>query len=105
MQSGLPSPHFERTTLMRNGLYFGMARGWESKSVEAQQAEAIEEKTPRTKLSPEQAAQQRRIEGLELSRQRVLQQLAAAGNPGLRQMFEHALAELDGQINALKSSS
>jgi hypothetical protein len=82
-----------------------MARGWESKSVEAQQAEAIEEKTPRVRLSPEQAAQHRRIEGLELSRQRVLQQLAAAGQPGLRQMLEKALAELDGQINALKSHS
>ena len=83
-----------------------MARGWESKSVEAQQAEATEEKQrPRTRMSPEQAERHRRIEGLELSRRRVRQQLAAATDPRHRQILELALAELDGQINALKTSS
>jgi hypothetical protein len=81
-----------------------MARGWESKSVEAQQAEASEEKQrsgPR--MSPEQAARQRQVEGLGLSRQRVLQQAEAARDPRHRQMLEKALADLDRQIEALKS--
>ena len=56
-------------------------------------------------MSPEQAERHRRIEGLELSRRRVRQQLAAATDPRHRQILELALAELDGQINALKTSS
>jgi hypothetical protein len=80
-----------------------MARGWESKSVEAQQAEATEEKQrPKARLSPEQAARQRQIDGLRLSRQRVLQQLAGAHAPRRREMLEHALADLDRQIKALE---
>src|SRR5438270_7960607 len=40
-----------------------MARGWESKSAEAQQAEAGEKpSTPRPRLSPEEAANQRQRE-------------------------------------------
>ena len=77
-----------------------MARGWESKSVEAQQAEAGEKSTEnRTKLTPEAAARQRERENLRLSRQRVLQQLDAAQNPLLRKSLEAALSELDVKLN------
>ena len=76
-----------------------MARGWESKSVEAQQAEAGEKTTKnRTKLTPEAAARQRERENLRLSRLRVLQQLDAAQNPLLRRSLEAALAELDEKL-------
>ena len=76
-----------------------MARGWESKSVEAQQAEAGEKTTKsRTKLTPEAAVRQRERENLRLSRLRVLQQLDAAQNPLLRRSLEAALAELDEKI-------
>lgn len=78
---------------------FAMARGWESKSVEAQQAEAADKrKESRTRLTAEQAAQVRRREGLQLSRKRVLQQLEAAGDPRRREMLTAALAELDKQM-------
>lgn len=81
-----------------------MARGWESKSVEAQQAGAIEEKQrPKARMSPERAALQRRIEGLALSRQHVLEQLATASDLRHRQILEHALADLDRQIQELQS--
>ncbi len=76
-----------------------MARGWESKSVEAQQAEAVS--TPaefRQPLTPDQAAKQRQCEGLRLSRQRVLQQLQSAQNPRHRKMLEDALADLDTKL-------
>lgn len=79
-----------------------MARGWESKSIEAQQAEASEEKSPlRPKMTPQQAARKRQIDGLVLSRQRVRQQLAGAQDPRLRQMLEGALAELDRRLRDL----
>ena len=81
---------------------FAMARGWESKSVEAQQAETADKrKESRTRLTAEQAAQVRRREGLQLSRKRVLQQLEAAADPRRREMLTAALAELDKQIQIL----
>jgi hypothetical protein len=83
-----------------------MARGWESKSVEAQQAEASEEKhRSGPRMSSEQAARQRQIEGLGLSRQRVLQQVVAARDPRHKQMLEKALADLDRQIEDLTMQS
>ena len=81
-----------------------MARGWESKSVEEQQAEAALKKRPANKkLSPQEAVRVRQLEGLRLSRQRVLQQLENARDARLRQMLEEALAELDRQIDAARS--
>jgi hypothetical protein len=79
-----------------------MARGWESKSVEEQQAEAVN-LTPRNQppVTPEQAARLRQKQGLTLSRQRVLQQMERARNPAHRQMLEKALADLDAQLAQL----
>lgn len=77
-----------------------MARGWESKSVEAQQAEASEATSkPRLKLTPEAAAQRREQENLRLSRQNVLQQLEKAQNPRHRKLLENTLADLDRKLN------
>ena len=77
-----------------------MARGWESKSVEAQQAEASEKApTERSRLSPEEAANRRQREVLRLSRQRMTEQLATARNPHHRKMLQDALAELDRKLN------
>jgi hypothetical protein len=76
-----------------------MARGWESKGVEQQQAEAI---SPATQKGPPLTAEQVRIEqrrrGFELSRRRILEQLERASNPRHRKMLEAALAELDQQL-------
>jgi hypothetical protein len=55
-----------------------MARGWESKSVEEQQAEAAERNLPsRSRITPQEAHTLKKLEGLQLSRQRVLQQLGS----------------------------
>lgn len=79
-----------------------MARGWESKSVEAQQAEAFDEKqTSRSSISPEQADRQRQLDGLALSRRRVLQQIEASYDLRHRAMLEQALSDLDRQIHTL----
>src|SRR5579864_7537529 len=67
---GPPHPASAQQFYNRN-----MARGWESKSVEAQQAEATETSSkPRVKLTPEAAARRREQENLRLSRQSIVQQ-------------------------------
>ncbi|HET6180562.1 MAG TPA: hypothetical protein VFE61_26830 [Candidatus Sulfotelmatobacter sp.] len=80
-----------------------VARGWESKSVEAQQAETSDKSAkPRPKMSAQQAAVWRQKETLRLSRQRVLQQLETSANPRHRQLLQEALAELDEKLSGLK---
>ncbi len=80
-----------------------MARGWESKSVEQQQEESMEErKTVRPPLSPDEQHRNRRREGLLLSRERLTQQLQAASNPRHRELLELALVELDNQLSSFK---
>jgi len=89
--------------MARAGDYnFPVARGWESKSVEAQQAEA-EDKTakPRPRMTTEEAARFREKENLQLARQRVLQQIAGA-SPRHRKMLEGALADLDQKLGRLE---
>ena len=79
-----------------------MARGWESKSVEEQQAEAKSEpRTPKAPMKPEEIAKQQQKQSLTLSRKRVLQRLESAISPAHRQMLEAALADLDSQIAQL----
>jgi len=75
-----------------------VARGWESKSVEEQQAAASEKAAPKPRLTPEQKAAQARKEGLLLFRSRVLEQIRATTNPRYRETLERALANLDEQI-------
>jgi hypothetical protein len=75
-----------------------MARGFESKSVEEQQAESKRESDPRVALTPEEIEGRRKRDGLLLSRTNVQAQLNSATNPAYRQMLEGALAELDRQI-------
>ncbi len=78
-----------------------MARGFESKSVEEQQAEAKREPNAGQSLSPEQAERRRKRDGLLLSRKNVQQRLESASNATHRQMLEGALADLDRQIAEL----
>jgi hypothetical protein len=80
-----------------------VARGWESKSVEAQQAEADEGSSrPHLKLSSAEAAAYREKENLRLARQQVLQQMKAATNPRHRTLLQDALADLDAKLNGLE---
>lgn len=77
-----------------------MARGWESKSVEAQQDEARQGASQScVKLTPEEAARSRERENLRLSRQRVVQQIESSQNPKHRKILEDALAELDQKLS------
>jgi hypothetical protein len=74
----------------------GMARGWESKSVESQQHEAYE---PRNRKAPaEEIERRQKRESLELSRSRVARELEAARTPVHRTALENALRFLDDEL-------
>ena len=77
-----------------------MARGWESKSVEAQQQEAATQSTGdnKVRLTPEQAETRRKRDSLLLSRKDLEQKIATAINPRYRQMLEAALAEVEARL-------
>jgi rubrerythrin len=80
-----------------------MARGWESKAVEAQQEEAGKKSSqPRPKMSAEEAAVWREKESLRMSRQRVLQQLEASTNPRHRKLLQETLTDLDEKLRGLQ---
>ncbi len=79
-----------------------MARGWESKAVEAQVEAANEEPgDAKPRLSPEQIETRRKKSTLTLARAQVLQQLHASSNPRHRMMLETALADLDAELAQL----
>jgi len=78
-----------------------MARGWESKSVEEQQAAAGTQVESKQRLTPEQAAWKQAREAIDLSRRRVLQQLRSIHNPRHRQMLERALSDLEARLARL----
>ena len=78
-----------------------MARGWESKSVESQQ-DADAPKSDRSQpLTPEQRAIEQKRSSLEMSRRRVLQDIAAARSEVRRASLEQALAFLEEEIRKL----
>ncbi|MGA9966163.1 MAG: hypothetical protein WBQ10_13265 [Terriglobales bacterium] len=84
------------------GYNFSVARGWESKSVEEQQAQAVSPSGPAPPpLTPAQIASQRQKTGLLMSRQHVLQQLEVAQNPRHLKILQSALADLDAQLAQL----
>ncbi|HTQ81352.1 MAG TPA: hypothetical protein VMM92_15240 [Thermoanaerobaculia bacterium] len=78
-----------------------MARGWESKSVESQKEDAERQGERPAALTAEERERKRKRESLELSRRRVLQDLAAASSPVRRASLEKALAFLDEEIGKL----
>ncbi len=78
-----------------------MARGWESKSVEQQQDEAQSQPAQGNGANLQRAEHMRELQGLQLSRSRVLHQLEAASNPHHREMLQAALADLERKISKI----
>jgi len=78
-----------------------MARGWESKSVEAQQDAAADARAAGPALTPEEAARQAERGTLMLARTRALADLQQACAPAHRAMLERAIADLDQRLAAL----
>jgi hypothetical protein len=81
-----------------------MARGWESKAIEDQQAEkeraALE--AHRVQLSPVAIARQQRVEALRLSRSQLQNQLDLARNEMHRQMLLRSLQALETELAQLE---
>lgn len=80
-----------------------MARGWESKSVESQIESAdLKRAKPQPVLkSPDALRRERERESAELTRTRVLRDLAAATHPRHREQMQAALKHIEAQIAAL----
>jgi hypothetical protein len=80
-----------------------MARGFDSKSVEYQQEEALrsrQEKKGRP-LSEEERARLQRRQTLKLARARTAADLARAASPAQQQMLRRALAALEAELKGL----
>ena len=82
-----------------------MARGWESKSVEAQIEEADSEAnsngSKRKKESPEV---RNKREGLILQRTRIIQEMETARNDRYRTMLSEVLHHLEVQLAELRNT-
>jgi hypothetical protein len=83
-----------------------MARGWESKSVEAQ----IEEEDRAYEAGRKQASdrsneQDQKLESLRMSRARVEEQLARAVHPAHREMLMKALQAIEKQVEVVMKES
>jgi len=96
----------EQTAFRPGSLELGsMARGFDSKFVEAQQEEAIRDKPSRPTLSPEQKALEARRQSILLSRTRAQAELDRATAPAHRRMLEGAITALDDQLKTLDMPS
>jgi len=80
-----------------------MARGWESKSVEAQIEESISESSHKENRSvtAEELQSRNKKTGLMLSRKRVLEQLERSTDERYSELLRRTLADLDSQIVAI----
>ena len=83
-----------------------MARGWESKSVEDQIADAEGAKDDRAKLhlSAQGRALENQRQNLLLSRTQITGRLKATSNPRYRAQLEQALEHLEKQLAELDPS-
>lgn len=78
-----------------------MARGFDSKFVEAQQEEATRTHKTNPAMTPEQRDTAERRASLELARARATSDLKRAKASAHRRMLEQAIAALDEQLGTL----
>jgi len=81
-----------------------MARGWESKDIEAQveQKNTVAENQSKAQKTADQVRRDTERRDLELSRTRISNDLQNATNPNHRKSLEAALAHLDSKLGTLK---
>lgn len=81
-----------------------MARGWESKSVEMQleTADANRSRPKALEPSAEEIEKLRQRHSLELSRTRIVNDLARAANPRYRELLQASLEFLDQKLKRLE---
>jgi len=76
-----------------------MSKGWESKSVEEQQAIASTPKPAKPALDVNEAEKKRRRQALELQRERILSERTSS--PHRRSALELALADIEEELGQL----
>jgi hypothetical protein len=76
-----------------------MSRGWESKSVEEQQAQATAPKPDRAAIHAQEAERTRQRQDLELQRERVLSERTSS--PYRRKALANALADIEEKLAEL----
>jgi hypothetical protein len=80
-----------------------MARGWESKAVEAQQDAAAEGRSQSAPVSADEIRRRTERATLMLARTRALSDLQHACAPAHRSMLEQAIADLDRRLKVLET--
>jgi hypothetical protein len=75
-----------------------MARGWESKSVADQIEDAELRETRSEPASAEDRERQQRLDSLQLSKSRLLQQLERAKHPAHRRVLLNGLKAIEKEI-------
>jgi hypothetical protein len=82
-----------------------MARGWESKSVEAQMENAKEGQpsAPKASLTDGEKKDRRERDNLKLSRAYIVNQIEASTNETYTESLKQALSEIDQKLARLLS--
>ena len=77
-----------------------MARGWESKAIadQIEEGESRQQQSPKTETTREQRALKERLDSLQLSRSRLLQQLEHARHPAHRNVLLNGLKAVEREI-------
>ena len=77
-----------------------MARGWESKAVadQIEEGESRQQQPSKTQITREQRVLKERLDSLQLSRSRLLQQLEHARHPAHRNVLLNGLKALEKEI-------
>jgi hypothetical protein len=83
------------------GFNYKMARGWESKAVEAQQESAAQPRPASAAVTRDEAARRSERATLLLAKTRAQADLKGASAPAHRAMLAQAIADLDRRIAAL----
>lgn len=78
-----------------------MARGWESKAVEAQIESAEKPHKPKLELTAAQLEAARKLDGLLLHRTRVLRDLESCREARYKKQLTDGLTYLESQLAAL----
>jgi hypothetical protein len=81
-----------------------MARGWESKSIEAQiESQQNSPAAPRGgQMTPEQMEAQRQLQVLLLARKKILGDLEGSKNARHQEQLRRALADIEARLAALE---
>ncbi len=79
-----------------------MARGWESKSIEAQQEEAARGRSLARPLTDDERVAAERRRSLELARARAADDLTRATASAHRRLLEQTLQAIEAQLQLLK---